>query len=298
MKMNIEIEGATASTSSFFPRENKCSKSTASRKDITHSKSVKEDVKSKKFPRGNIAPKKSPREDIAPKKSPRKDIAPIKSQREEKCSSRETCKGEKSNMADKKPSTNENRNNSKSKTGNDKRNKKEKPISPSSLLVCANDKRNIDITPMQIEVLPNVKNAENLVVQSNGRVSSPISVLGDADSGMGVSTSQGTPIPDPSVEPSIILTTQDKEDGQNNINLIKDQFVFSDLYEEMTLDVKKDSFLKVFVSEIVNPGLFYVHLVSPQAAKLDEMMDSLNAFYRMNGKRRKTLRMRRSVFCP
>lgn len=145
----------------------------------------------------------------------------------------------------------------------------------------ANNKKNnkngykaaIDITPMQIEVLPNVKNAEkSLVVQSRERSSrSPSPPFNSQTNG-------ATSIENPSVKSEEKNTTP-----LLSATKIENQFAFTSIYQEMSLETKKDSFLKVFVSEVVNPGLFYVHVVSPEAAKLDAMMDSLNVFYNTHG---------------
>lgn len=178
-----------------------------------------------------------------------------------------------------------NNNKSTNKGRNNTINKKTEPLSSSTpLLLTSENEENkrkpvVDITPMQIEVLPNVKNTEILGVQQRdgeitGRVISPVSFISEPDDCI---VSQ-TPV---SIPDAILVQSSTTQDQSNS--LIEDQFTFADTFDEMTLEVKKDAFLKVFVSEVVNPGLFYVHLVSPQAAKLDEMMESLNVFYTKNG---------------
>ena len=230
--------------------------------------------------------KTSPRENVTSKQSP---------PREEKLSLPEssltgaTPTDEKSSS--KGDLNNQNNNNPIDERSNNKTNE---PLSSStSLLVTSEDEKNkrksadIDITPMQIEVLPNVKNAENLVVKqqrddgaATGRLISPVSFVCDlVTRDSATVASQTLEALDLDVESSALPV---KAPDSSNL-LIEDQFTFADTFDEMVLDGKKDAFLKVFVSEVVNPGLFYVHLVSPQAAKLDEMMDSLNAFYTKNG---------------
>lgn len=59
----------------------------------------------------------------------------------------------------------------------------------------------------------------------------------------------------------------------------RSNFKFTTTLKEIKLDVKGDSFIKILVSAVVNPGLFYVHLVTPEAAKLDDLMDRMNACY-------------------
>jgi len=81
--------------------------------------------------------------------------------------------------------------------------------------------------------------------------------------------------------------TEEVREEAPNVTLVDEQTTkkiqFSKAYNELTLLAKNDTFLKVFVSEVVNPGLFYVHLVSPEVAKLDEMMEKLNVFYNNHG---------------
>ena len=187
-----------------------------------------------------------------------------------------------------------NQNNNNNPIDERRNSKTREPLSSSTpLLVTSEDEVNkrkpvvIDITPMQIEVLPNVKNAENLVVKqqgddgvAKGRLNSPVSFVSDLVTHDNITVASQTP---EALVPDVESSAPPVMAPDSSSLLIEDQFTFADTFDEMVLDGKKDAFLKVFVSEVVNPGLFYVHLVSPQAAKLDEMMDSLNIFYTKNG---------------
>jgi len=63
------------------------------------------------------------------------------------------------------------------------------------------------------------------------------------------------------------------------IPVLKKKLEFGKAYKETLFVAESEGFAKIVVSEVVSPGLFYVHLVTPEIGLLDELMGELNLFY-------------------
>ena len=58
---------------------------------------------------------------------------------------------------------------------------------------------------------------------------------------------------------------------------------FENRFVEKEFNVSAEGFCPVIVSNVRDPGLFYVHLITPDVGMFDSMMEELNEFYSNNG---------------
>ena len=58
---------------------------------------------------------------------------------------------------------------------------------------------------------------------------------------------------------------------------------FENRFIEKKFTVGAEGFCPVLVSTVSDPGLFYVHLITPDVRMLDEMLQELNQCYFVNG---------------
>lgn len=68
-------------------------------------------------------------------------------------------------------------------------------------------------------------------------------------------------------------------------NAIKKTYDFGVSFQETEFVINDpEGFAKILISEVVDPGLFYIHLIQPEVVLLDKMMNELNMFYDKEGK--------------
>ena len=69
----------------------------------------------------------------------------------------------------------------------------------------------------------------------------------------------------------------------SSLNNAKLNATFENCFVEKKFIVGAEGFCPVLVSVVKDPGLFYVHLITPDVRMLDEMMEELNECYSNNG---------------
>lgn len=185
------------------------------------------------------------------------------------------------------------RNKNKAKKASAKRNSSESDSS-SSTTSCSivTKKPPLNTEPMRIEILPDAKNTEKHFKDAVNPTIDVVQVRPESQESENKASAEEK-IPQITDDPQFESFIEDppeemhREKSPIEMTIVGDieqpKFQFSTTYRELSLHVKKDTFVKVFVSEVINPGLFYVHLVSPQVAKLDAMMERLNNFYDSKG---------------
>lgn len=71
--------------------------------------------------------------------------------------------------------------------------------------------------------------------------------------------------------------------SESSLNEPKLVATFENRFVEKKFVVGAEGFCPVLVSIVKDPGLFYVHLITPDVRMLDEMMEELNECYSNNG---------------
>ena len=86
----------------------------------------------------------------------------------------------------------------------------------------------------------------------------------------------------PQIRASEIVVSEldDSSNVQSNEKL--SALSYEDKYKRKKFETGSEGFARIVVSEVVGPDLFYVHLITPDVALLDQMMDELNDFYDNN----------------
>ncbi|XP_057313217.1 uncharacterized protein LOC130654621 isoform X2 [Hydractinia symbiolongicarpus] len=68
--------------------------------------------------------------------------------------------------------------------------------------------------------------------------------------------------------------------NQKKDDAIKKTYDFGVSFQETEFVINDpEGFAKILISEVVDPGLFYIHLIQPEVVLLDKMMNELNMFY-------------------
>lgn len=60
-------------------------------------------------------------------------------------------------------------------------------------------------------------------------------------------------------------------------------FTFDHSYPEKAFETGPEGFARILVSDVISPDEFYVHLITPDVALLDDLMVHLNKFYKQRG---------------